>query len=81
VEPHPSAQHGIYFDGDDYMQVEFNEPLIFDREFTVEMWFHASTETVTQDYHLFQKIDYFGKDTPFFDAYFNTDGHFVVDFN
>lgn len=47
VEPHPSAQHGIYFDGDDYMQVEFNEPLIFDREFTVDMWVHFSETTVT----------------------------------
>jgi len=22
VEPHESAQHGIYFDGDDFMQLE-----------------------------------------------------------
>ena len=70
--------HGLYFDGDDYMYVDFTDNTVLGKHFTVEMWIRPTERNVTQKFALFEKVEFFGVDTAFFEFYFHTDGSFRV---
>jgi hypothetical protein len=48
-EPHRSEINGLYFDGGDYMSMQYavKTGLVFDKYFTIEMWVRFTETNVS----------------------------------
>lgn len=48
-EPHRSEINGVYFDGGDYMSMQYiaNSGLVFNKYFTVEMWVRFTESNIS----------------------------------
>jgi hypothetical protein len=68
AEPHRSEINGVYFDGGDYMSMQYivDSGLVFNKYFTVEMWVRFTETNISQPYYLFQKVNALATPTAYF---------------
>ena len=81
-EPGRSEANGLYFTGKDFISQGITGTVMtFNDYFTVELWVRFIETLPSQNYYLFQKVNFETEAYPFFQFYFAPNGSFIIEVN